>query len=322
MPDSLPRARTVAAITTLLLLTTSAAAPAKSMRGTEKSDKLFGTPRADVIRGLGGSDVIDGRRGRDRLIGGRGADRIVADDRDRVEAGPGRDTVWLTTSGAPTRLHCGTGRDTLIVTGTTAAAARKWARSCEKVTVTRPALPPDLTSEPDGALADLIAGPAPIAEPAPPGVTLPPLPPVSVADSQPPSVPQGMAWTTITQTSIGVRWDPSSDNLAVTGYRIYRGNSVIATTTATSYTVTGLECGTSYTIGLTAIDAAGNESNRAQATGTTSTQACSTPAPPDPHRDAHPDPHGYPHGDAHPDAHPDADSRPGHGEGLRLAVGQ
>jgi hypothetical protein len=45
--------------------------------------------------------------------------------------------------------------------------------------------------------------------------------------------------------------------------------------------VSGLACGKSYTIGLTAVDAAGNESNRAEATGTTSTAACTatTPAP-------------------------------------------
>ena len=90
-----------------------------------------------------------------------------------------------------------------------------------------------------------------------------------------------MAWTTKTQTSIGVRWDASSDNAGVTGYRVYRNGTRIATTTSTSYTVSGLTCGTSYTIALGAIDAAGNESNRAQASGTTGTNGCatSTPAP-------------------------------------------
>ena len=114
-----------------------------------------------------------------------------------------------------------------------------------------------------------------------------------------------MAWTTKTQTSIGVRWDASSDNVGVTGYRIYRNGTRVATTTATSYNVTGLACGTSYTIGLTAIDAAGNESNRAEATGTTSTNACLG-------ADAHPD--------AHPDPAPDADSDSG--PGLRPDVGR
>jgi hypothetical protein len=88
-----------------------------------------------------------------------------------------------------------------------------------------------------------------------------------------------MAWSTITQNSIGVRWNASSDNVGVTGYRLYRNGTLVGTTTSTSYSVSGLACGTSYTIGLTAIDAAGNESNRAEATGTTSTSACTAPAP-------------------------------------------
>jgi hypothetical protein len=93
-----------------------------------------------------------------------------------------------------------------------------------------------------------------------------------------------MAWTAKTQTGIGLRWDAASDNVGVTGYRIYRNGTRVATVTATSYTLNDLTCGTSYTIGLSAIDAAGNESNRAEATGATSTSACDpdptqTPAP-------------------------------------------
>ena len=97
-------------------------------------------------------------------------------------------------------------------------------------------------------------------------------------DTQAPSVPQGMAWTTTTQTSIGVRWDASTDNVGVTGYRNYNG-AAMTSTTNTSATITGLACNTTYTIGLTARDAAGNESNRAQASGTTKTSACTTPVP-------------------------------------------
>jgi concanavalin A-like lectin/glucanase superfamily protein/fibronectin type III domain protein len=115
--------------------------------------------------------------------------------------------------------------------------------------------------------------PTPIPTPTPTPV------PTPSPDTQAPSVPQGMAWTTITQTGIGVRWNAASDNRGVTGYRVYRNNALVGTTSDTGYTVSGLQCGTSYTIGLTAIDAAGNESNRAEATGTTTTSACTAPAP-------------------------------------------
>jgi chitodextrinase len=79
-----------------------------------------------------------------------------------------------------------------------------------------------------------------------------------------------------TQTSISNSWSPSTDNVGVTGYRIYKDNVLMATITQTSYTLTGLTCGTTYTIGLEAIDAAGNASNRALAQGPESTSPCAS----------------------------------------------
>jgi chitin-binding protein len=98
--------------------------------------------------------------------------------------------------------------------------------------------------------------------------------PTPTPDTQAPSVPQGMAWTTKTKTSLGLRWNASTDNRGVVGYRLYRNGTLVTTTTNLAYDYTGLNCGTSYTMALTAIDAAGNESNRIYATGTTSTLAC------------------------------------------------
>ena len=64
----------------------------------------------------------------------------------------------------------------------------------------------------------------------------------------------------------------------VSGYGVYLNGTKVATTTATSYTYTNLACGTTYTIGLEALDAAGNASNVAYARGPASTSAC-PPAP-------------------------------------------
>ena len=60
----------------------------------------------------------------------------------------------------------------------------------------------------------------------------------------------------------------------MTGYRLYRDGVLVATTTDLSYTFGGLKCATRYTFALEAIDAAGTASNRAEATGSTSTGAC------------------------------------------------
>lgn len=96
-------------------------------------------------------------------------------------------------------------------------------------------------------------------------------------DTQPPSVPQGQAFGTITQTSVRLDWSPSTDNVGVTGYRVYRDDVPGATTTQTTYTFTGLVCGTTYKFGVGAFDAAGNISNVDAASGTTATAACDPP---------------------------------------------
>jgi chitodextrinase len=107
--------------------------------------------------------------------------------------------------------------------------------------------------------------PTPEPEPAPPS-----------GDTRAPSVPQGMTWTADSQTQVTLRWNASSDNVGVTGYRVYRNGDRITTTTQTSHTITGLACDSSHTLVLTAIDAAGNESNGAEATTTATTRPCAT----------------------------------------------
>jgi chitodextrinase len=99
-----------------------------------------------------------------------------------------------------------------------------------------------------------------------------------IADTTPPSVPQNEAFTGVSQTTIGLSWSAATDNIGVAGYSLYLNNVKVGTTTGTSYTYTGLACGTSYTVGLEAFDAAGNASNRAYATGTTATSACTPSA--------------------------------------------
>ncbi len=106
----------------------------------------------------------------------------------------------------------------------------------------------------------------------------PPPPPPSVGDTQPPSPPHGLALSVATQTSVTLAWSASTDNVGVTGYGAYLGGERIGTTSSTSYTFTGLACGTSYTVGVDAYDAAGNGS--AQAAATVSTSPCTDTRPP------------------------------------------
>jgi chitodextrinase len=100
------------------------------------------------------------------------------------------------------------------------------------------------------------------------------------SDTQPPSVPQGLRTTSTSETAITMAWNASSDNVGVTGYRLYRDSSLVGTTASLSYPFSGLSCGTTYGLGIEAFDAAGNASNRSQAVLTAATSVCSGPPPP------------------------------------------
>lgn len=85
---------------------------------------------------------------------------------------------------------------------------------------------------------------------------------VNAPDTTPPSVPTGLSATALSASSIGLTWTASTDNVGVTGYRVYRGGNQIGTPTTNSYTDTGLAASTSYSYTVAAYDAAGNASGQ------------------------------------------------------------
>lgn len=89
------------------------------------------------------------------------------------------------------------------------------------------------------------------------------------SDTQAPTTPTGLSSSNITSSSVDLSWNPSSDNVAVTGYRIYRDSTAIATTSATSYSDSGLSASTGYSYTVTAYDAASNESSQSSAESVT-----------------------------------------------------
>ncbi|MFZ3066075.1 MAG: fibronectin type III domain-containing protein, partial [Nitrospirota bacterium] len=96
-------------------------------------------------------------------------------------------------------------------------------------------------------------------------------------DTQAPTVPTGLSAQAISSSQINLSWTASTDNVGVTGYRIYRclgsnctPTTQIATSTTTSYSNTGLSASTAYTYRVSAYDAAGNVSSQsASASATT-----------------------------------------------------
>ena len=102
----------------------------------------------------------------------------------------------------------------------------------------------------------------------------------SAGDTQAPSVPAGLVVSGQTQTALTLSWNASTDNVGVTGYSTYRNGAAAGTTAPATrtYSYTGLACGTAYSLGVDAVDTAGNRSAQATASGTTS--SCSPPPPP------------------------------------------
>jgi chitodextrinase len=79
-------------------------------------------------------------------------------------------------------------------------------------------------------------------------------------DTTAPSVPANLQSSAITDTTISLSWSVATDNVAVTGYDLYRGNAIITTTTGTNFTDTNLGVNTSYTYRIRAHDGSNNSS--------------------------------------------------------------
>ena len=90
--------------------------------------------------------------------------------------------------------------------------------------------------------------------------------------------PAGLKLTASTQTSFSVGWQPSTDNVGVTGYDVTLDGRAVGTTTDTSKTFTGLDCDERHVVGVRARDAAGNLSGKTEVTVTTA--PCGDKQPP------------------------------------------
>lgn len=78
-------------------------------------------------------------------------------------------------------------------------------------------------------------------------------------DTSSPSTPTSLIAGNITQTSFSLTWNPSTDNVGVTDYDVYFGNTLKASTENNFLNISNLNCNTTYSaITIKAKDYAGN----------------------------------------------------------------
>jgi len=99
-----------------------------------------------------------------------------------------------------------------------------------------------------------------------------------VTDQVAPSVPSGLAATTVTETSVTLTWAGSTDTggSGLAGYDVYRGTTKVGTPTSASYTDSGLTAATAYQYTVRARDNAGNVSAASSALSVTTKSTTTT----------------------------------------------
>ena len=106
-----------------------------------------------------------------------------------------------------------------------------------------------------------------------------------VGDKQKPSVPQNLRVTGVTDTSISLAWDASTDNVEVLAYKIFykqeNGQTYAVTTRGLVANFQGFIPNTAYSFYVKAVDTSNNLSN-ASAKVVTKTLLVSPPPPPPP----------------------------------------
>ncbi|MBI5641100.1 MAG: SUMF1/EgtB/PvdO family nonheme iron enzyme [Nitrospirae bacterium] len=102
---------------------------------------------------------------------------------------------------------------------------------------------------------------------------------LSEPDTTLPSVPTGLSATSLSEHQITLSWGASTDNVSVTGYRVYNSGSLIQTVTGISTSVTGLSPGTGYCYAVAAVDPSNNVSARSSEVCETTQVVVDTQAP-------------------------------------------
>jgi len=96
----------------------------------------------------------------------------------------------------------------------------------------------------------------------------------STPDTTPPSTPTNLTATSVAWNQVSLSWTASTDNVGVTGYRVFRNGTQIATTSGTPYSDATVQAQITYNYYVVAVDGAGLTSSASN------TISVTTPAAP------------------------------------------
>lgn len=82
----------------------------------------------------------------------------------------------------------------------------------------------------------------------------------SITDTQAPTVPSNLQTSNLLSDSYNLTWTASTDNVGVLGYRVYKDNLLLGTTSTPKFAVGGLSASTTYAMKVLAFDSEGNKS--------------------------------------------------------------
>ncbi|EKF56407.1 fibronectin type iii domain protein [Galbibacter marinus] len=103
------------------------------------------------------------------------------------------------------------------------------------------------------------------------------------ADTQSPTAPSNLATSKLTEGSVTLSWETSTDNVEVVDYQVFQdGSSIGLTDGETTFDVSGLIASTQYEFYIIATDAAGNLSEASNTVSVTTSSDQDTEAPSSP----------------------------------------
>jgi fibronectin type 3 domain-containing protein len=101
-------------------------------------------------------------------------------------------------------------------------------------------------------------------------------------DRTPPTTPTNLRVTSLSQTSVTLAWDPSTDNSGTFSYSVYKdGQSFTVPQTRTTYTIDWLSPGYTYSFYVTATDKSLNQSGRSNTVTVTTPRDTTPPTAPE-----------------------------------------